>query len=615
MKRFAHAPKMSGSRRWLRFSELGLAASAVVSVGLGCGGIGISGDDVSTEARTAIRATPSPSCDPRNLRIVGGDIAMVPEECRPTLPGQGLGLNHRHVLFANFEGVDVRGGDTSLENEGLRQDPSGSLMPVIQIDQYGPSDPKRYDTILAIQKKVAGFYADFNVDVVISRPLSGDYMMTVVGDHETKIGLGPPVVGISPGDCHNASETNTNYAFTASLSENPEQSAVTIAHEAGHAYGLGHTLNMEDIMYPSVSPAKGFETGIARDPGPCNLNPGVDVQDGRQVLIDNLGARPPGLEKPGVSAPPVVNITAPADGATVGRDLTIAVSATTQARGGIDRVTLALSLADGGKFKGAHPVAELRPPSSSAEIKLSAAGNYQLIATAYDQFGNVSLTRSQFTVATPTCTVPNDCAPGQRCTNNTCVTPQLPEPTPAGDPAASLRAYGTACNASSECLGGTCAITPVGQICTHYCNPERICAGAMECVDGICLPPIYPRSAPKLGQLGGKCSKKEDCFTGECSPYVDLATPRYCTRSCDPEVAWSCPSTMACQSADTATGMRNVCINRPIGQATGDGGGGCSLSGSSTEAAGRAGWAAALGLLAFSLLRRRRMARQLSLSN
>lgn len=598
MKRLAPAPKMSGHRRWKRFTELGLAASAVL--GLGCGTVD-TGDDVSA-APPASRPTRSPACDPRSFTIVGGDIAIFPPECRQELPGQGLGLNKRHVLFANFEGVDVRGGDTALENEGLRQDPSGSLPAVIQMDQYGPADPNRYDTILKIQKKVASFYADFNVDVVISRPLSGDYMMTVVGDHETKIGLGPPVVGISPGDCRNASETNLNYAFTASLSENPDQSAVTIAHEAGHALGLGHTTNMMDIMYPSVSPAVGFEVGTAYDPGPCNLTPGVDVQDGHAVLTANLGARPPGLEKPGMSAPPTVSIIAPADGASVGRDVTIAVAATTQARGGIDHVTLSLSLSDGGKFKGAHPVAELRPPSSSADIKLSVAGNYQLIATAYDQFGNVSLTRSNFTVATPTCNVPNDCAPGQRCTNNTCLTPELPPPNPAM-PADSMRAYGTACNTSSECLGGTCAITPVGQICTHYCNPERICAGAMECVDGICLPPIYPRTAAKAGQLGGKCSKKEDCFTGECSPYVDISTPRYCTRSCDPDVAWTCPSTMACQMSDTATGMRNVCINKPAGQAGGEGGG-CSMSGG--ETAGRLGWITALGLLGLLLYRRRR---------
>src|SRR5262249_49436304 len=152
---------------------------------------------------------------------------------------------------------------------------------------------------------------------------------------------------------------------------------------------------------------------------PCNLNPGVDVQDGHQVLIDNLGARPPGLDPPGMSSPPTVRVLSPEDGATVGRDVTIAVGAETAAKGGIDHVTVSLSMSNGGKFRGNHPVVELRPPNSATLIHMSVAGNYQLVATAYDQFGNLAVVRSQFTVSTITCGKLNECAPGQRCTDNT----------------------------------------------------------------------------------------------------------------------------------------------------------------------------------------------------
>lgn len=531
------------------------------------------------------------------LKIVGGDVAVMPS-CGET-GGLPLGLDGRHVLFMNFDGVDVRGGDTSLENQGLRNT-MADLPPVISLAPFAPASAKRDEDILKIWRKVADFYADFNVDVMISRPLSGDYMMTIVGDLKEKIGLGGSIVGISPGDCRNSSETNTNYAFSGSLRENPDQVAVTIAHEAGHAYGLGHTMNMKDIMYPSVSPAEGFLEGEVADPGPCNAMQ-FDRQDSHGVLEANLGLRPPGAEPVGKSKPPVVAVTSPKEGETVGRDVTLAVTASSESRGGIDHVTVSLSLADGGKFRGAHPVAELRPPSSAAQVRLSAPGNYELTATAYDQFGNLAMTRTHFTVSTITCTVPNDCAAGQKCLMNTCVTPQLPPTSPTGNPDDALRAPGSACDQSSECRDGFCGITPVGQICTAYCGGGRLCDPALECVDGICQPPMFSQTMPKTGQLGGKCSRKEDCFTGECSPFVDAATPRYCTRGCDPEIAWTCPSNMACSEGDTASGKRNICQVRPIGQ-TGEGGG-CSQGGRGSSGAGILTLLAMVGCLVF--LRRR----------
>jgi hypothetical protein len=477
--------------------------------------------------------------------------------------GWPLGANGRHILFANFEGADVRPGSTagnSYENIGLR---AMDLVDkgVISMPPYAPDDPKRLDKILAIQKKVAGWYADMNVDVVISRPLRGDYLMTVVGGKQSDIVEMDGVVGISPLDCYNSVEANLNYAFSGSLSENADQTAVTIAHEAGHSYGLVHTTNPKDIMFPSVSMVDGFVGGPAADTPPCGKMPG-DSQDSKQTLIDNLGPRqgsPPGTDAPTVA------VLSPKDGDMVGKDVTLAVQA--DAQKGLDHVTLSISRVDNGKPHGADPVAELRPPQSAAQIRISAAGTYQLTAVAYDRLGNLALTQTSFTVGTPTCSVPNDCAPGQRCDANTCVTPQVPPTPPAGMTMDDvLHPYGSACEQSKDCQGGVCAITPVGQICTHYCTPDYLCAGGLSCVDGICMPPIYPQSTPKPGQLGGKCTRNQDCLSGECSPATDADTPRYCTKVCDPELGWSCPANMDCQMSDGASGMKNRCISKPTGQ-------------------------------------------------
>jgi len=509
-------------------------------------------------------------------QVVEGDMVVLPSCRRGTGDSvQPLGANGRHVLFANFEGVDVRPGDTSLENEGIRDLETGDP---IELARYAPNDDegKRLGNILKIQKLLAGWYADFNLDVVISRPLNGDYQMTIVGDRESVVGYPGGVVGISPVDCKNSNDSNLNYAFSGSLKENPDQTAITIAHENGHAYGLHHTDNNKDIMFPSVTPAEGFRKGKASR-GPC-LMPGDD-QDSYQVLLDNLGARPMGVEKPGKREAPTIEIVSPKDGEAVGREVTIAVRGGSSAKEGIDHITLSLSLESEKGYRGNHPVAELRPPFSSTQVRLSHAGSYQLTATAYDVYGNVAVARSGFKAASITCSLPNDCSPGQRCENNLCVTPPLPPKPPTGMSDEHLRPYGATCDKTSDCKGGTCAITPAGQICTHYCNRDRLCAGGLECVDSICMPQMFPRSSPKPGQLGGKCTRKEDCFTGECSPFVDVQTPRYCTKVCDPATAWACPSTMACTETDAPGGggvRKNMCIAKPAGQLAEAGG--CAMS-------------------------------------
>jgi len=182
----------------------------------------------------------------------------------------------------------------------------------------------------------------------------------------------------------------------------------------------------------------------------------------------------------------------------------------------------------------------------------------------------------------------------------------IPATPPAGMTAADLlRPWGSACQQTRECQGGVCALTPVGQICTHYCNQDYLCAGGLTCTDGICLPAIYPQSKPKVGQLGGKCTRNQDCLSGDCSAATDINTPRYCTKECDPAIGWTCPSNMDCQMSDGASGMKNRCLAKPTGQP--GAAGGCSFVDS--REAGAAGGGGTLLVLAglWFLGRRRRI--------
>lgn len=573
---------------------------------------GAGGDPVGATARPERIASGA-------LNIVGGDIVLpgAAERAAPP-PGVALGQSGRHVLFLNFEGADVRDGNNAMENEGLRS--QSITTPVVPMEPFAPQDAKRYDSILQVQKLVAGYYADINVDVVISRPLSGDYMMTVVGGRQSDIGLPDGVVGISRGDCGNTRETDLNYAFSASLSQNVQQVAVTAAHEAGHAYGLSHTDNKKDIMYPSVQPSEGFQAGTIPNSdcdrtgacGVCGLPPG-SRQDSKQVLLDNLGARDG--ERPG-AARPTVKFLSPADltdapsGTDVGGKVVVAVQAAAPAGKILDRVSVIVNVLDGGKVRGGHAVAELRPPVSSARLMFSTPGDYQILAVAYDNVGNLNLAQSKIHVATSTCLVPNDCAPGQRCTGGACVTPPMKTMVQGDMGGVTVpRDYGSACVRSDECQGGICAPTPVGQICTHYCTPGRACAGNLECVDGVCQPLQYQVDPPKATQLGSKCrlvnGRDADCGIGLHCVVTEGDAKNgtgYCTRDCDAAVAWSCPAEMVCAAPGSGSDAKSTsCLVPAAMPPVMNSGGGCSAGG------GRAGAGAVPVLLlgALWLLRRR----------
>ncbi|HRI51820.1 MAG TPA: hypothetical protein PLW65_16705 [Pseudomonadota bacterium] len=117
------------------------------------------------------------------------------------------------------------------------------------------------------------------------------------------------------------------------------------------------------------------------------------------------------------------------------------------------------------------------------------------------------------------------------------------------------------------------------------------------------MPPIYPQSKPKVGQLGGKCTRNQDCLSGACSPATDDSAPRYCTKECDPAIGWSCPANMDCQLSDGAGGMKNRCLAKPIGLSAPPQG--CSFV-DSREAGAAGGGVSLLLLCGLWLLGRRR---------
>jgi len=214
----------------------------------------------------------------------------------------GDGPNGAHVLFLNFDGATItKASDNPALNRSFIPNGSTTVIPSFDDTRFAQVYT-RADAINKVVDYANGFYANYNVMIVTTRPASGRYTMMMVGGTATLVGSGGSVVGIAPLDCGNQTEGNVGFAFAASLitSNRTTKSsadtalrelALTIVHEAGHSYGLEHVNNQADIMYPSVSTGQtGFlgVSTVSQTPRSCGSG---TTQDTAGTLASNLGTR------------------------------------------------------------------------------------------------------------------------------------------------------------------------------------------------------------------------------------------------------------------------------------------------------------------------------------
>lgn len=175
---------------------------------------------------------------------------------RLQLAGSGaLAKQADQVLWVNFSGATVKQGYTR----------GTSFLPCVDSVTIPPSGLTSADQ-QAILNKVGEFFSNAGVKVAITfdQPASGDFTTMHVGGSYSKLGCsgGSNVAGIAPFDEGNANPNDIGFAFTNT--QDVKELAETIAHEAGHSFGLDHTDNKSDLMYPVGNPSiNGFSKGIA----------------------------------------------------------------------------------------------------------------------------------------------------------------------------------------------------------------------------------------------------------------------------------------------------------------------------------------------------------------
>ncbi len=181
------------------------------------------------------------------------------------------------TLYLNFDGAMVekgfKRGQTFIACSALSSIPASGLSPIDR------------DEVVA---RVASHFATAGVEVTVTvtTPISGDYTTVHVGGSYGSLGCteSESTVGIAPFDDGNQNLNDIGFAFTRFESE-LNGIADTIAHEAGHTYGLDHTVNVKDLMHPS---ARAYDLAFAMS----QIVNSTDIQDGPAVLRRNVGSLP-----------------------------------------------------------------------------------------------------------------------------------------------------------------------------------------------------------------------------------------------------------------------------------------------------------------------------------
>ena len=149
-----------------------------------------------------------------------------------------------YTVYLNFDGVTLtQATDDSRLNQAQVVKFTTTVVP-----RYMPNDtePVRQVTIDLITGYVTRALAPYSIDVVTTRPASGDYEMMVLGGDPVALGYQAGMLSIAPGVCDAANRNRVSIEFDVGIGAIEE--TYSVLSDLGAMVGLTATTRACDCM-------------------------------------------------------------------------------------------------------------------------------------------------------------------------------------------------------------------------------------------------------------------------------------------------------------------------------------------------------------------------------
>jgi len=197
------------------------------------------------------------------------------------------------ILFIDFARPGVTVKEAVRDDASTYQSVLGALPAVTPFSWPGVGKSSGTDEarVAAERVLIAQLHRSFlpyNLLIADERPVSPPYSAILVSGGGSPFPDVPNALGLAPLDCRNLQDNNLAFAFAGAARGDIRSLFVTIAQEAAHAFGLEHTTDPQDIMFPVADPlASAFtnRTSFIDPPRFC----GSQTQNSHALLLSNVG--------------------------------------------------------------------------------------------------------------------------------------------------------------------------------------------------------------------------------------------------------------------------------------------------------------------------------------
>lgn len=233
------------------------------------------------------------------LRPAGAErlVPTAPPGIVGSTPLAELTPRPRPVIYLNREGGLLTGGEVDDASRNVSSVIGRAGLANHQAPAFRGT-AQRWDEIVACTRQQ---FAAYDVEVVDQRPVEGDYVMVMVGGQPGELASATGfrstrqarVTGLAPLGQEPIPDAVV-FVFARELGERGRDVCETIAHEAGHAFGLDHVLDCHDPMtHLQRCGQRSFQDEASpcgeQDPRAC-VDGGLE-QSSHQRLLETLGPR------------------------------------------------------------------------------------------------------------------------------------------------------------------------------------------------------------------------------------------------------------------------------------------------------------------------------------